>query len=246
MGDKIKLSEEEKTFCQAIKEVVDVKVHDRMELQKKEVHDKHHPKKSKKEIEKECCEQTFDETQGALAMLLETFIRFYQVLKQDNPKLFETITEELAATSELLKDNMSFHELIELANKHPVDEQAKHQVFLIAKRHFKEAEYEKAFLYFSWLCSSDATNPEMWFLRGLTEEHLKQYEEALASYHQAIATDPSYTKVYPQFMKCLIAMGKTPIAKKVYHEFLKTVDPKLYAKDHVFCKELAELKKRLK
>jgi tetratricopeptide (TPR) repeat protein len=114
---------------------------------------------------------------------------------------------------------------------HKIKHNPLEEIYALGMHYYDAQDFHKAYLYMSWLSIADAKNSQVWFLKGICEQNLKKYPEALVTYNHVIAIEPGFIYVYQQIMNCLILMGDLKNAKHVYEIFTHDVDKKSYSDD---------------
>ncbi len=228
------LSREELDLFQQIKELVEEKI--KVKIQEEKLAG--HAIPNKDMLEMECTDSVFREMEMTFLGTLQYVDLFNEHLQKDHPDLYKQIKHHVEKNAESLKKLTSFHQVVEYGKKHQIDSHLLDRVYKVSVNHCTAGNLDKAFLCFNWLCLFDPKNPRVWFMKGMTEQSLKRYPEALLSYYQVISLDTDFINVYTQLMNCLILMGDLVSAKEIYKTFTKQVDPKIYANDRTFCENL--------
>lgn len=236
------LNREEVDFFQQIKELVDEKV------QAKIHEEKHlrHKIKDKVLIEKECADALFHKMEAPLLQTMQNVELFHDHLEKQHPELFSQIKHHFQKEIEELKKIRSFHQIVEYGKKKKMSPALLNKVYEVGANHCTARNLDNAFLCFTWLCLFNPQNPKVWFMKGVIEQNLKKYPDALLSYYQTLSLNADFINVYTQLMNCLILMGDLTTAKNIYKKFTHEVDPKTYAHDEGFCENMKCIKEILK
>lgn len=232
------LSREELDLFQQINELVEEKI--KVKIQEEQLAG--HTIINKDMLERECTDDVFHEVEMSLSGMMQYIDLFNEHLQKDHPDLYKELKYHVEKDMESLKKLSSFHEVIEYGKKHRIDPHLLDRVYKVSVNYCTAGNLDEAFLCFNWLCLVDSKNPRMWFMKGITEQNLKRYAEALCSYYQVISLDTDFINVYTQIMNCLILMGDLANAKEIYKTFTKQVDPKTYANDRTFCENMLWIK----
>lgn len=236
-----KLSHEEAEFFHQVDEQVDEKVHGKIRKQ----HKHGHQKIDEKAIEEECAQEVFQELQKPVTEMIHTGEQFFKQLKHDDPHLYVEFGHELEVKGVDLQKVTDFDAFVEYWNQHQIDPKMLYKIYQIGERHYVSREFEKAHLYFTWLCAADAKSPQMWFVKGIVEQSMKKFGDAVASFCQVITLDPTIVNVYTQLMNCLILMGELEAARQVFDIFSKEIDPKDYKNDNFITNNVNSIKEIL-
>ena len=189
-------------------------------------------------LEKKCTQEFFHDLEGYLTNISKQIEGFLDLLKHDDAKLYEQLHRIIEDSSKELKNIKNFHDLVNVGKHIKISEPTLDMIFQIGAHHYSTGHYLKALLYFNWLCSVEGTNPQMWYLKGVAEQNLEHYNEALISFAQVISLDETFYHVYAQIMNCFVLMGNMKSAKEVYDSFIKDVDPSVYKDDKTFVENL--------
>lgn len=150
--------------------------------------------------------------------------KFFEQLKMDDPKLFESIFEIKQIKDLIAKNTESIEEFQELnlAKYHPEDlEKVREQGFLL----FNQGDCDKARLYFVFLNEASPENHTARLMRGMAEHNSALYDKAVQTYLMAISIDSKNILQYLQMMRCLILAKKIDEAKEWLDYFTEICDP---------------------
>ena len=93
----------------------------------------------------------------------------------------------------------------------------------LAEDFFTLGNFERARIYFLFLSCFKPSDSYIWLMKGLTEQEVKQYDEALQSYYFAAAIDPTALMPYLQISECLILANQKQEAGRVLETILEQV-----------------------
>jgi len=238
MVTKIKYTEEELSLFEGIHSAILEKTENKIAAKIKTGHHKI----DEAGIEKQCTTEFFSEFEGQVSQSCKYTDDFLALLKHDDAKLYEQLSHKIEHYSADFEKVKNFHDLVKFGKHLKFSEPMLEKIFQIGTHHYKTGHYQNAFLYFNWLCSVEGDNPQMWFLKGVVEQNLERYNDALISYYGVIALHQDFIPVYTQLMNCLLLMGNKKAAKEVYDIFTKNVDPSAYKHDKTFVENLHCLK----
>ncbi|MFI0434234.1 MAG: hypothetical protein ACH350_00720 [Parachlamydiaceae bacterium] len=220
-----------------IEEMIDVKLHSLYQKNPVETI-------NVKKIEEECKNQFFDQLGEILEKSVKACTEFYEVLKLDDPDLFDSLQGEFKAIARNVATCRSIHDLTQL--KHlSFSEKDENIIYAMGLKHFKEEQLDKAYLYFSFLTLIDAENAHIWLARGMVEQNLGRYQEALSSYSSSASLAPENLIVYFQIIDTLLLMKHHDEAKRVYETFMQEVDPELYSHHSLMISKLEKVRSYL-
>lgn len=206
----------------------------------------HSKKVDKIAIQTECEEFFFNEFKRYLFQVNEDMEKFYKLIETDNPKLFEKMSKTAEEMVPKLQTCKTFGDLLNLGKDNPLSKGDIEKLYGRGLEWFEKSDFEKAYLYFSFLTMMDGKNPEMWFVKGMAEQNLNKLGEALNSYAMTITLDPRHIPPYIQLMDCLILANQLEKAEECFNNFMHEVDPKIYAKDEFIKSKLKNIEDFLK
>lgn len=234
MEGHISTEDKEKMFFLSIRNeiegMVDTKLHSLYE---------NHPgkKMDSRKIEEECQIQFFD----GLSKMFENSIKicgeFYEQLKLDDSELYAKVQSGLVPISEKVVHCKSIRDLLELKQNYLSKDDEK-KIYSIGLKHFKEEHFEAAYLYFSFLSLLDAENSHIWLARGMVEQNLGKYQDALGSYASSLSLSPRHLVTYIQIMDTLLLMKHFDEAHRVYETFMREVHPENYSRNSFIISKL--------
>jgi tetratricopeptide (TPR) repeat protein len=112
-------------------------------------------------------------------------------------------------------------------------------------KHFQNQHIDQAHLYFTFLTMIDSENASIWLAKGMAEQSLEKFEEALVSYSNALTLLPQGIVTYIQIIETLILMKKIEQAQQVYDIFVKEIDQNLFAHDEFLVSKVNGVKEFL-
>ena len=74
----------------------------------------------------------------------------------------------------------------------------------------------------------DELNADVWLLKGMSEQNMQRYEEALQSYFTSVKADPTVLLSYIQIVDTLLLSGKVDEARQVYSTLQAEIEPSEY------------------
>lgn len=238
------LSQEEIALFSEIRDAIDAHVHDKVS---KEL--KLQPSKiDEASIEEECTREIFQEMATPLAIAMEDVVKFTQLLKVEDEKAYEELASQVSPEDlkkSLSKKDTTFNDLIEFSKKHAASSELLDKIYLLGLNHYQSGENEKAFLYFNWLCTADADNAQVWFLKGLIEESLGKFQDAIVTHYMAMSLDPTMLQVYPQLISCFLLTGDIATAKSLYDIFTAEINVNDMKDDPLLQDNIMRIKERL-
>lgn len=219
----------------------------------------HNAKIDPKKIEKECIQELVLGMEPQFENNSKILINFKERLKEDHPDLYKQLIEWQAKQAagdrieDLLKSQKSGEMTLEdIATLLGIDNDPSSKVFTdqdldilfnIAKNWFSKNEYSRAYDYLVSLTILSAQSSEVWLMRGIIEQHLGKFDNAIESYFKAILYDPNDIKIFINLMNCLILANKLEQAKAVYDKFKLEIDPSMYSHDEQIAKGLESIRK---
>lgn len=231
--DLISTEEREELFVYSIKKIIDETKHAKIHL--------HYEKKGEgidsEKIEEECSSQFFDALTNTFFDSIAMCKIFFEYLQKDNPLLYVKLERELIPLSAKLTGCKTMHALLELS-RHALARGDQESIYSLGLKHFQEEYFEIAHLYFTFLSLIDSQNPEIWLIKGMAEQNLEKFQDALASYSSAISLAPGNLVTYVQMMELLLLMKRYKEAYHVYETFLREIDPDHYVKNSFMTSKL--------
>lgn len=188
----------------------------------------HSHKIDEQKVEKECQKQFFHDLEKMFDNSAKVCQEFYRLIKHDDHSLHAKMQKEIGAISDKLAKCKSVRDLLKLQHPH-LSKEDEHQIYSHALKHFKDEDFDSSYIYFSFLSLINAENPHAWVGRGMSEQNLGKYQEALASYSSALSLAPANLIVYIQIMDTLLLMKHFDEARHVYEAFMREVNPENYA-----------------
>lgn len=197
-----------------------------------------------KRVEVECKNQFFGDLSEVLDKSIQGCAEFYELLKHDDPSLYEHLNKELTPLSEKIGECQSIHDLIKL-DKVSISQEDQKKIYAIGFKYFKEELLEKAYVYFIFLTLIDPENHHIWLARGMAEQNLGKYADALSSYSSSISLSPGHLIAYLQMMDTLLLMREYDAAQQVYDSFMREVDSEIYSDNSVIVSKLSVVRSYL-
>ena len=136
----------------------------------------------KKAIEEKNTQAFFAQMQVQLETFLSKCIPFFDLLQKDDPLLYDKLKN--APKLEMPKDP-NYDTLKYIRKTYSNDLLSKDDLKKIqatGEKWFSEGQFDKAHLYFLFLSLSIPKDPNIWLIKGLIEQNIKDYQEALNSY----------------------------------------------------------------
>lgn len=200
-------------------------------------------------IEMECEEQFFDEFQHQIELASENTVQFLNQLKADEPVLFEKIRKDFSIKVPKVEQGcpVPFNEDdLSIGDPHPLTSEEVQHFYQRGLDWFDQEDYDKAFLYFSFLTFNRPDDPEMWFVKGMAEQNLLRFDEALISYGRTISLNPQSLLPYIHIIDTLILAQELDKAKEFYEGFIREVKPEDYADNPIVRAKLKTIDDYLK
>lgn len=239
MDNESEISEKELSFYHLLDEEISERVNQEIEVKI------HHGSTEIDEagLREKYTKQVFQELNNPIESIIREIIRFYDLLKEDDLEIYEEV--KLAGGNDQNIDANDFSNLINRGTEKNVSDELLKKVYEIGVRHYSSSDFEKALPYFTWLCAKDPKNLQMWFMKGIVEQNLQNYQQALVTYNYIITLDSGFTPVYAQLINCLILLGNLDEARTIYESFIGEVDQSSYAGDISFIENLKIIKEVL-
>ncbi|MES2199741.1 MAG: hypothetical protein V4489_06200 [Chlamydiota bacterium] len=200
-----------------------------------------------KEIRVKKEKEFFDNIKVQLEKFVTQCIPFGEQLKVDDMQIYEKLKAG-ALDEETLKKKLSDYTALKELKKATMailtGEELK-KLTEIGKKHFNDGHFDKAHLYFLFLSAMDASNADIWLCKGMAEQNLQSYTEALQSYFTAITLDPTLLLTYLQIIDCLILNKSIEEAKQFYSVFQNEISPHEYSDDPFYISKVEAIKQHL-
>lgn len=175
---------------------------------------------------------------------------FFPQLQHDNPEIFNKLRSALPPSEEAyiqsIKNCKSLRDFTALSPGTHLPTEDLKTLYEIGRKRFQENAYNKAIPYFLFLISCDPKNPDYWLAKGMAEQNLGKYDEALLSYYTVLQIDPTYALCYLQVMDTLIFKGQIDAAKQCYSAFIENSRPEEYSDDPFFVAKLKKIETLIK
>lgn len=234
-----KSSKEELTLFRFAKFAIDQKVQEKVATLKKGSFDL-------KKIYQKCEADFFAELQVQVEKTLMDAAPFFPLLQEDNQQFFDKLTAPIKKNQDLIKSRLndpnSWGDLKDLIVISPEDYE---ELNRLGEKWFNVKNYDKALLYFIFLTLQQPKNTDYWLAKGLSQQNLKRYKDALISYLMIIQIDPTQLLAYLQVVECLILDNNLDMAKQCFNEFLTTIDPKSYEGHEFVIDKINKIKENL-
>lgn len=189
----------------------------------------------KKKIKEQCEKRFFSNVQHEWEKEAEQLVPFFQLLQQDHPHLLEKLQgftpsskEDFTESIKKCKHLADFNKLSPASQFTAEDLK---ELYNAGKKCFKEEAFDKALAYFLFLVSCDSKNPENWIAKGMAEQNMEKYDDALLSYATVLNLVPEYALCYLQIIECLIHKKQFDAAKQCYSAFMENTRPEEYSQD---------------
>jgi len=174
-----------------------------------------------KEIRERCEKKFFANIEKELSKTAELNKQFLALIREDNLPLFDKIIETFSKISrseeELNEKIRSFKKLADFESLNPdtLSQEEIKEIHQLGNKWFESGDYDKSLLYFTFLSAVDSKNQEVWLAKGMSEQNIQRYEEALASYSVVLNLDPSVLMTYLLVMECLLSVSKISEAEQI-------------------------------
>jgi len=216
----------------------------------------HHPseievKKLTEECEKQYFENMTKRIENDVALHTHTIVLVIEELKESNPLLYKKfnniskLTEsgelnKMIADCKSIKDFKNFTK-----NLLTLSEDDKNEIYKIGSKWFESDCFDKALSCFYFLSVIEPTNVTYWISRGMAQQNLGKYIDAINSYYRVISLAPEYFLSYLQIIECTILNEQLDIAKQLLENIMKEVDPKEYSNNQTYVSKINDFKKIL-
>jgi len=239
-------AEEINLFMSISKEIQSMADQKLLNEKKQAHHGRHHKdhNNQKKTILKRCEEHYFELFENEVEKIHAKCERFYTQLKGDNPNLYQKIKEKAEEFSKKQDTLKSIHSLSQ-ANQSLFSENVLREVYEKGVSWFQDEHFEIASLYFMFLSFVDSKNPQVWLMKGMSEQNSEHYDEALSSYAVSISLDSSVLAVYIQIINCLILAQHLDRAREIYDLLMHEIDPHEYVHNEYMLSKIEEIREYL-
>lgn len=194
-------------------------------------------------VERECEEVYFKELGKELDNELKNFNAFYEQLHHDDPDLYSKVRGRIVST--LKSANVdSIDDLLRISTQKP-DQKILTELKEVGLGAFEHKEFERAFLYFSYLALVDSDNPQFWLLKAMAAHNDGKINDALKCYEYSIALAPHYLLAYIHLMNCQVLAKQFDKAKHTYDDFQRQFDHKEYDNISFVVSNLKNIKEAL-
>ncbi len=174
---------------------------------------------------------------------------FFEQLKKDDSNLYEKLKNSAKDDTEetLIKKMSDYKTMKDLKKKyeHLLTTEELKKLQTIGENWLNTRQFDKAHLYFIFLSIFLPSNVDIWIFKGISEQNMMNYDEALQSYLTALTLDSTRLLPYLQMIDCLILNKKTEEAKQLYSALETEVHPNEYAAYPSYIKKLESIKQFL-
>ncbi len=202
-------------------------------------------------IEKNAEQSVIIELEHVLKHLSELGVEALDVLKTDHLVLYNKIIEVFKnvyineeESIKKLKSCKRWHDFKKLM---PVifPPSLIDEIFAIGEDYYCREDFNRARILFSFLILISSKNPIFWLIKGLSEQNIERYDEALVSYHQAIQFDPTLFLTYLHIIECLLILSKTNEAMQVYGIFINEINKEDYENEEIVMLKLKKIEEKI-
>lgn len=193
----------------------------------------------------------FDLLKVELEKMCIQSVSFILYLQEDDNELYQKLTEALESKqfdaesfNTKLKQCKSKKDFEEIVVK-PFTSEELQKVCDYGKKWFEQNEFEKAQAYFQYLIGMDPSNADYWLFKGMTEQALTNYEEAIICFTKIVDLKPDYLMSHLLIVDCLISNDQIQEAKEYFNQVLNIVSEDEYADDELFVSTINSLKETL-
>lgn len=178
--------------------------------------------------------EVFDWIQKEIEKIAAELNIFLDQLKEDDIDLYKKI-KSAQLTPEQMKEKYKDCKTVEDFEKKGVSlsEEEIRKIDELGKKWFDLNEFEKALIYFHFQAIIDFSNVDNWVAKGIAEQNLGRYENAIQSYYMAAHLNPSYFLPYLLIVESLILNKKLEEARLLYFGLINEVNADEY-KDNEF------------
>lgn len=211
-----------------------------------DLHKKHkgHSTPNKETLLKQTEEEFFFNFEKDCEKYNQTCQKFYDQLKIDNVDLYNKVIEEPRKLIDKFKEVKDISDLNQL-NNFNYSEDVLRKVYEKGVHWFHDEHFDKSHLYFTFLSLVDSTNIHVWLLKGMNEQNLELYDDALSSYAIAISLNPTFLSAYIQTIQCLILGNHLDKAREVFDVFTHDVSPHEYEHNDYMKSQIEGIKEYL-
>lgn len=183
---------------------------------------------------------------------------FFNELKSSDNTLFKKLIKEIATNKNeedkldqnpqgfFSFDDKTFEKFKENNLKKHLTTDDQKLLFDKGFNFFSEQDYKKAFTLFNFLSVVNPTSASVILMKGIADQNLGKYTDAIVSYSQVLELDPTCLLAYVQLMESLLLSNHPVQAKDVYDTFIDEVDESLYSKDKMLLDKLEKIKLQIK
>lgn len=129
--------------------------------------------------------------------------------KNIHQELVNTYQSKIEEVSKESENKKSFQEILGLSNEILLD------MYDVGAKYFENKEYEKSLAVFTFLTMLNDTISSFWIGVGSAYRALKDFDNAISAYYEAIFCDPASIEPYAQAASCYLAMNDKNKARKV-------------------------------
>jgi len=189
----------------------------------------------KAKIKAQCEKTFFSQIQHEWEKIAEKLSPFFLQLKHDHPDLLNKMQEGVPSSVEKLTESIKNCKKLSDFNKlSPTSKLTAEEIKELnrtGRKWFREHAFDKALSYFLFLITCDPNNVENWLAKGMAEQNLTNYDDALISYSTVLNLAPDYALCYLQIIECLIHKKQWEAAQQCYSAFVENTKPEEYRHD---------------
>lgn len=246
MSNELPYNEEEMNLFMSVnKEITHMADH---QLMKETKHQNHHHKLDhdthKKSLLKKCEEQFFEKFEKELEKMNASCESFYIQLKADNNTLYQKVTKKIQEVAKKQASCKSVQDLSQ-CNQELFSDEVLKEIYEKGINWFQDKHFDISLLYFTFLSIVEGKNSQIWLMKGMCEQNLGHYEDALSAYALSISLDSSFLPAYIQTMDCLILAQDLNKATEVYDLFMHQINSHAYANNEYMLSKLETIREYL-
>ncbi len=161
-------------------------------------------------------------------------------LKKDNIQIYEKLKSFCSDKESIIEKYKDYSSIKELKNqcKNLLSQEELKNLAEIGAQHFDQNRFNEARLYFLFLSVLEPFNANHCISKGMAEQNMKNYDEAIASYFMAITLDSTQLLPYLEIIDCFILSNRIDEAKQIFSQIEKEVHPNEYADNPFYASKI--------
>jgi tetratricopeptide (TPR) repeat protein len=171
---------------------------------------------------------------------------FFDQIREDSLSLFNKICQPIdpEELNRKLVACKTLGEIKKVCNRPLLPEDLR-EIKQLGESWFKAEQYDKAQLYYLYLTAVESGNEKNWLAKGMTEQNMGLYQEAIGSYFFAIRLSPTHLFPYLLLIDCLILSDKLDEARQFFEVLEREVSSELYAENRLYISKIDKIRQYL-